>query len=228
MRKATRKANYSIKIPFITFSCENRIKQRTQIIIITNNANNNSYVCVYVWGMREKRIENVAGNVWKILKTAAPQRTKNYFTFKLAVILLKICFPLSLYIFSSYYFTLFLSFLFLILLTHWLTHTLSLSRVRALFIIQQGRKKCILFNKRSANLYDGNWEHFYSLIFILTTSIYTRERESYFILLSSSQDRWKMEKLFLPFLFYYFLCFQTIHFSFIHHHHHEDEQSKRK
>lgn len=68
--KATREANYSIKIPFITIPCENRIKQRTQIIIITNNANiynninNNDDV--------RKRIENVA----KLLKGSSTARKK--------------------------------------------------------------------------------------------------------------------------------------------------------
>lgn len=115
--------------------------------------------------MRTRIIENVAKNVQKILKAAAPRRTKNYFTFKLAVILLEICFPLSLYIFLSFRFipshSLSLS------LTHWCARLIYYSA-------RQKKNSCILFNNRSANLYDGNREHFYSLIFILTTSASTR------------------------------------------------------
>jgi hypothetical protein len=131
--KGDPQANYSIKIPFITFPCENRIKQRTQIIIITNNANNNNNPTRSESKRGEERVENIKSS----------SAAKKYFTFKLAVILLEICFPLSLYIFA------FVFFFFAFALTHSLSLYLfftPLFRVcAALFIIQQGRRKnCIL------------------------------------------------------------------------------------
>lgn len=113
-----------------------------------------------------KRIENVARNVQKILKAAAPRRTKIILPLNWLSFCWKFVFRFLCVFFS----------LFLLFLSHSLSLSLSLTGVRALFIIQQGRKKLLysFFNNRSANLYDGNREHFYSLIFILTTSASTR------------------------------------------------------
>lgn len=115
---------------------------------------------------------NVARNVWKILKAAAPRKNilpLNWLSFCWKFVFRFLCiFLLSSSLLCAFALTL-----------------LFFSCARLIYYSAR-QKKIVFFNKRSANLYDGNREHFYGLIFILTTSIH-----STFAPL-----------LFLPFLFY--------------------------
>lgn len=113
--------------------------------------------------MRRGVNRNVAKNVWKILKAAAP-RKKNILPLNWLSFCWKFVFRfLCIFLLSSSS----------CLRTHSLSFFHSSFSCARLIYYSARQKKMVFFNKRSANLYDGNREHFYDLIFILTTSIHS-------------------------------------------------------